>query len=51
MKYSDIKIILGELVDLNSKINNNLKIEILKLINEEKVYIVGFLDGDGVLLI
>ena len=35
---------------LNEKINNNLKIAIEKIINEDKAYIAGFLDGDGSLL-
>jgi hypothetical protein len=50
MKHNDINVNLGESVDLNNKINNNLKIEILKLSNEDKAYIAGFLDGDGALL-
>jgi len=33
------------------KLSNNLKIEILKLTNEDKAYIAGFLDGDGSLLV
>lgn len=42
------KISLNNILD--NKINNNLKIEIEKITNEDKAYIAGFLDGDGSLL-
>lgn len=37
-------------VILDNKINNDWKIEIEKITNEDKAYIAGFLDGDGSLL-
>lgn len=42
------KISLNNILD--NKINNDLKIEIEKITNEDKAYIAGFLDGDGSLL-
>ena len=42
------KISLNNILD--NKINDNLKIEIEKITNEDKAYIAGFLDGDGSLL-